>query len=70
MSSGYSLFESRCLKVINEGKRYADAQSHCVQDGGHLYHYKTIDKDTQAIVDLFQTGGAKFNLRNWYSSLL
>ena len=46
-AAGFSVYGGRCLKVTLSLISYATAQEVCRDDGGHLYHYKSLVFDEE-----------------------
>nr|KAG5692989.1 hypothetical protein BaRGS_011625 [Batillaria attramentaria] len=40
---GYILHNGNCIKLYTSGLNYTAAGDRCALDGGHLYHYKSVD---------------------------
>ncbi|PVD31845.1 hypothetical protein C0Q70_07264 [Pomacea canaliculata] len=57
VDKGYELYDNRCLKLYTESQDYQTARARCEADGAHLFHFKSRDQDSPALVHLLTTRG-------------
>jgi hypothetical protein len=56
--NGYKLYRGRCLKLLPaQYENFTDAQGACAAEEAHLYYYKSLELDREALYDVFVDNG-------------
>ncbi|KAK7505762.1 hypothetical protein BaRGS_00003033 [Batillaria attramentaria] len=56
-NKGYAIYGGHCIKLYMYFTSHANALGVCAADGAHLYHFKSLTKDRQPVIDLLYDNG-------------